>query len=174
MARTKKAKKGVVELMDGVREAVRNDTELRKAFVHNIPQMTLYHGNSKYRPEYCQAVIDHMSLGNSLLSFAVSLSLHPDCLYGWMKQHPEFGDAYKIARGAFQTFWERVGFQGIINQIPFFDGKTYQFMMAGWFRFGLPTDEAGDDLQRQTWEEALVKLDREESEKLLNPPPEKK
>lgn len=165
MAKKKKKKAVIAEIVEEINEAIQNDEKLKKAFVHDIPQFTLYHGNSKYRHEYCQAVIDHMAKGNSLLSFAVSISVDPETPYSWMKQHDEFAKAYRIAKAAFQVFWERIAFHGITNQISFFDGKTFQFMMQGWFKFGIEDGQAADDIQRQTYEDAMAELEAEEQAK---------
>lgn len=53
---------------------------------------------TKYRAEYCQMLIDHMSDGHSYESFAAIPRVHLDTLYQWEKDNPEFSEAKKTAR----------------------------------------------------------------------------
>lgn len=62
---------------------------------------------SEYRPEYCEMVIEHMSKGYSLTSFAGSIRKNRNAVYEWMRTHAEFGDAVTIARSARVTELER-------------------------------------------------------------------
>ena len=55
---------------------------------------------TKYKPEYCQAVIDHMSKGFSFEAFAGSILVAVDSLYEWTAVHPNFSEAKKIGNGA--------------------------------------------------------------------------
>lgn len=53
---------------------------------------------SKYKPEYCEQLIEHMSNGYSFESFAADLSVSKDTLYEWSKVYPEFSDAHAVGR----------------------------------------------------------------------------
>jgi hypothetical protein len=55
---------------------------------------------TKYKPEYCQAVIDHMSKGFSFEAFAGSILVAVDSLYEWTAVHPTFSEAKKIGNAA--------------------------------------------------------------------------
>jgi hypothetical protein len=55
---------------------------------------------SEYRQEYCEAVIEHMSKGKSLMAFAGSIRVATDTVYEWIKRHAEFSDAVSRARSA--------------------------------------------------------------------------
>ncbi len=66
-----------------------------------------------YRPEYCEAVIDHCKDGATLTSFAASIGSHRAALYRWQDTHPEFRDACARARAACQVWWERAFREGI-------------------------------------------------------------
>lgn len=61
---------------------------------------------SKYKPEYCDKIIEVMGVGASLTSFAAEINVHKDTVYEWMKEHPEFSVASKIARQKCQHWWE--------------------------------------------------------------------
>lgn len=63
---------------------------------------------TKYKPEYCQELIDTMREGLSLSSFCSKIGVSRETAYEWMRRHDEFSDAHKIAKEHAQNFWERV------------------------------------------------------------------
>lgn len=69
---------------------------------------------TKYHPSFCDRVVEHMSQGLSLESFAAVISCNPDSLYEWQKKHPHFSEACKKGKAAALRFWEEVGKAGII------------------------------------------------------------
>jgi hypothetical protein len=71
---------------------------------------------TKYKPEFCKRLIDHMSMGYSFESFAPHVDVHRDTLYEWVKVHPEFSDAKKIAFDKNLLFWETQGIEGLYTE----------------------------------------------------------
>lgn len=67
---------------------------------------------SKYEPRFCQMVIDHMSDGASMTSFAAEIGVARSTINEWMAVHPEFSEAVKIAKAKCAAWWERLGRQG--------------------------------------------------------------
>lgn len=59
-----------------------------------------------YRPEYCQSIIDYMSIGYSFYAFAAEIGVCPDTINEWAKVHPEFSVAKKIANAKRVKWWE--------------------------------------------------------------------
>ncbi len=53
---------------------------------------------TKYKLEYCQMLIDHMTSGYSFESFAGVISVNRDTLYHWEKLFKDFSDSKGIAR----------------------------------------------------------------------------
>lgn len=53
-----------------------------------IPDVT------KYKPEYCQMLIDHMSTGLSFDIFGCDIDVVRSTLYQWRIDYPEFDEAY--------------------------------------------------------------------------------
>jgi len=49
----------------------------------------------KYKPEYCELLIDHMSKGYSFETFCTLVNVVPSTIYEWKKDFPEFLEAYK-------------------------------------------------------------------------------
>jgi len=61
---------------------------------------------SKYKPEYCQMLIDHMSKGFSYETFGAEVSCGRTTLYDWELVHPEWKAAKKEAMERAQKFFE--------------------------------------------------------------------
>lgn len=64
----------------------------------------------KYRPEYCEQLIEHMSEGKSYEAFAAKIRTSRETLYNWEEVHPEWKEAKKIAVEGFNAIWEQLAF----------------------------------------------------------------
>lgn len=64
---------------------------------------------SKYKPEYCEKLIEHMSKGYSFDSFGAVVDVCEDTLYEWKKVHLAFSDSYKKGRTLSLYEWEKMG-----------------------------------------------------------------
>ena len=64
---------------------------------------------SDYKPEYCQMIVDHMSDGASMLSFAAEIDVARSTLNEWASVHPEFSEAVSRGKAKCAAWWERVG-----------------------------------------------------------------
>lgn len=67
---------------------------------------------SKFKPEYCDMLIEHMSEGFSFDTFAGRIKVNPDTLYEWAKEgneekYPFFSEAKKIATAQRNYFVEK-------------------------------------------------------------------
>lgn len=69
-----------------------------------------------YRPEYCEAVIEHMKEGASLTSFAASVNCARSTINEWCDKNPEFSEAVKAAKAHCATWWETQGRLGATGQ----------------------------------------------------------
>ena len=67
---------------------------------------------TKYKPEYCEAVVRHMSDGASLTSFAAEIDVARSTINEWMEAHPEFSEAVKRAKAKCAAWWEKKGREG--------------------------------------------------------------
>lgn len=63
---------------------------------------------TKYKPEHCQALIDHCNSGGNITSFAHSINVHKDTLYEWRKVNTRFSDAFKKAKQANFVWWRKL------------------------------------------------------------------
>lgn len=85
---------------------------------------------TKYKPEYCDLVIQVMSEGASLVEFSSSLNVTRDTVYEWARVHPKFSDALNIAREKCQTWWEMQGRKSLVDQTR--DGDSDRFNDRLW------------------------------------------
>lgn len=70
---------------------------------------------SKYLPEYCEAVVEHMAEGASITSFAASIDVARDTISEWASKHPEFSAAVKRGKAKCAAWWEKRGREGAQN-----------------------------------------------------------
>jgi hypothetical protein len=64
---------------------------------------------STYRAVYCEQVVEHLSQGASLTSFAAEIGVARSTINEWMSAHPEFSDACARAKAKCAAWWERQG-----------------------------------------------------------------
>lgn len=70
---------------------------------------------TKYKPEYCEMLIEHMANGLSFESFAGLISVNLDTLYEWDKVQTAFSEAKKAGFEANRLFYERAGVQQVLT-----------------------------------------------------------
>ncbi len=91
---------------------------------------------SKYKPEYCQKLIEHMAKGKSFTHFATKIKVNKDTLWEWAKVHPAFSDAKKTAFEACQAWWEDQGQEGLWETTEYNDEgkplKTRKLNTTSW------------------------------------------
>lgn len=84
-----------------------------------------------YKPEYCDHVIDWGAAGKSVTWMAAELGISRECIYEWMRVHPEFSDAIKKARAKAQQWWEDAGQNAM--SAPGFNASIWSKSMAARF-----------------------------------------
>lgn len=98
---------------------------------------------TKYKPEYCEMVVEHMKNGKSLTSFAASIGAYRDIIYAWQRANPEFLHACKHAQALSQQWFEDFANQAMTGRLfdPEYKGKydkynpnMLQFLMSRRFR----------------------------------------
>jgi hypothetical protein len=86
---------------------------------------------TEYKQEYCEAVIEAGKQGKSLAWMASEFDVSRECIYEWMRVHPEFSDAMTRARVHSQRWWEDKGQDGITT--PGFNGSVWSRSMSARF-----------------------------------------
>lgn len=61
---------------------------------------------SKYKPEYCAQLVEHMGDGYSFESFSAIARVSTSTLYEWRENHSEFSEALKEGVGRLMHAWE--------------------------------------------------------------------
>ena len=70
---------------------------------------------TKYRPEYCDMLIEHMAEGASMTSFAAEIGVSRETISEWGRVHPEFSVAIKNGKAKCAAWWERLGRSGAMG-----------------------------------------------------------
>lgn len=60
---------------------------------------------TKYKPEYCQKVIDYGLNGDTMVSLASELRVTKSTIYEWASVHKEFSDALHICKLNSEAYW---------------------------------------------------------------------
>lgn len=68
---------------------------------------------SKYKPEYCERVIELAREGRGWADYAAEFEIDRTTLYDWAESHPEFSTALSRAKVLEQKWWEEQGRSGM-------------------------------------------------------------
>lgn len=71
---------------------------------------------SKYKPEYCEKVIQLGKLGKSVEQIACELDVGTRTMYEWRDVHPEFSHALETAKEFEQYWWETIAQTHMIEE----------------------------------------------------------
>lgn len=71
---------------------------------------------TKYKPEYCQELIDFCAQGYSLEAFCGHIDVSKETLYTWFETHQEFLDAKVRGLQKSRMFWEKLGIDHIVSK----------------------------------------------------------
>lgn len=99
---------------------------------------------TKYDPKFCQALVDHMEKGFSFETFGAAVGVSRSITYDWVKIHPDFSEAKKLAVEKCQLFWERVGIQGTVGNLSGFNCSGWIFNMKNRFNWQDRKEDSSD------------------------------
>lgn len=68
---------------------------------------------TKYKPEFCDTVVELGALGKSKAQMAAALGCSRMSIDEWCKEHKEFSDAIAHARDLAMAWWEDTGQRGM-------------------------------------------------------------
>jgi hypothetical protein len=72
---------------------------------------------SKYKPECCPALIEHMKQGGSFEAFAAIVKTSISTIYEWLDVHEDFSEAKKEGVALSLKFWEDIAKAGITGNL---------------------------------------------------------
>jgi hypothetical protein len=62
---------------------------------------------TEYDPAYCDQIVEHMSEGASITSFAAEIGVCRATINNWMAEHSEFLEACARAKAKCAAWWEK-------------------------------------------------------------------
>lgn len=95
---------------------------------------------TKYKPEYCELIIEKMSKGLSVVQFAAEIGVAKHSIYEWADVHPKFSDALKKGQTACEGYWERIIQAKSVKKLPGSDALL-KFWMQNRFRWSEKVDQ---------------------------------
>jgi hypothetical protein len=63
---------------------------------------------TKYRPEYCEQLVEHMKQGKSFWTFASVVSVTWETLSEWCRVHADFSEAKRLGRVHEMEWWDNL------------------------------------------------------------------
>jgi hypothetical protein len=118
---------------------------------------------TKYKPEYCKLLVEHMESGLSFLSFAGTIGVCFDTLYEWERVFPEFSEAKRQGKARLLLWDEKLLAKGTEGKQRGYNINAHKWKMAnthGWKEKTEITERKPGD---KTDEELIA-----DTEKLLN------
>lgn len=70
---------------------------------------------TKYDPAYCDMIVEHMTDGASMTSFAAMIDVSRSTINEWGKNYPEFSEAIKRAKAKCAAWWEGLAREGAMG-----------------------------------------------------------
>ena len=112
-----------------------------------------YESQSKYKPEYCQMLIDWAKEGRSTQSFAGKIEVGLRTVYRWKNKYPEFSEAWDISHAIHLERMEKLAERQARGNDE--DGSVWgsphmtQFLMKARYR-GMYGDKIEQDIKQKT------------------------
>lgn len=88
---------------------------------------------SKYDPSMCEKIVEVAKNGGHVAKMLVELDISRDTFYRWVKEYPEFGQAYEKSKRESQAVYEDIGLQGMLGQIKGFNYNSWVTVMNNKF-----------------------------------------
>ena len=92
------------------------------------------HANNKYRPEYCDLLVEMMSKGSAFIEFCAAVKVSKQTFYLWRDRYPAFKEAHELATSLAEAHWVKKGEENAGN--PDFNAAMYHFQMGSRFGIG--------------------------------------
>jgi transposase len=89
---------------------------------------------TKYKPEYCDTVIEIMAQGASKAECCVKLGVTPQTFLNWIAANPEFLESVKLGSLMSKAWWEEKGRNATFGLTEGFNATSYIFNMKNRFR----------------------------------------
>ena len=91
---------------------------------------------TKYKPEYCEELVDHMTDGLSFESFGGKIGVTEHTLFNWEKKHKKFLQSHKKGTLKCLLHWEEMGHDmaltGQGSPVMWIFNMKNRFRKQGW------------------------------------------
>jgi len=111
---------------------------------------------SKYKPEFCEQVIDLGKAGKSQVQIAVELGIPRTTMLSWADAHEEFSTALTRAKECEQAWWEDQAQNGKAQEL--IGASVWAKSVAARFRDDY-TERQKVDMNVTSHEDALAELE---------------
>ena len=126
------------------------------------PEGYVFGRPTKYKPEYCQKVIEMGEYGASFAEMCLELNVCKNTFLSWQKEHTDFLNAVSHARHLAQGWWEKNGRLRTFNDKGF-NAYSYSFNMRNRF----PDDwSETTKVETSTSEKNIVDARKREQERI--------
>lgn len=98
-------------------------------------------GNSAYRPEMCQEILELYENGESDAEVAYALGISKRTFYTWIKDKPEFAHAVEDGKMISECWWQKLGRAGAAGKVDI-QARVWLANMKN--RFGWVESEKSD------------------------------
>ena len=99
---------------------------------------------TKYKRKFRQIAYDLLSKGYSKEAVAGQIGVSKQCLYEWVQEYEDFGDAVARGEAASCLFWEDLGLRGVQGQVKGFNATSWMFNMKNRFNWSEKVDQKND------------------------------
>ncbi len=102
---------------------------------------------SKYKPEYCEALVNHGKQGLSFDSFAATIGVSRQSIYDWEKIYPEFREAKELSKNFRELLLEKLLIGSASGRLRGSNAATLIFTaknILGW-RDTITNENIGDE-----------------------------
>lgn len=84
--------------------------EIKKEFGENYTKAENNYtlARTNYNSMFCHMLIEHMSHGFDFSTFSTKINVSPKTLYNWLRDYPDFANAYEIAKSSQQFFYQKL------------------------------------------------------------------
>lgn len=89
---------------------------------------------TKYKPEFCERVLECGAEGMGKCEIAAELDIHYETFEAWQEKHPEFSEAVKAALRKSQAWWEKNGRIATFGGCDGFNATSFIFNMKNRFK----------------------------------------
>jgi len=89
----------------------------------------------KFKPEYIEQLLEHMSKGFTFGSFLTHIPVRRSTMYQWVHDIPEWAEAKERGEAMCEEWWINLGRGAAMGQIKNFSGAAWVFTMKNLFQW---------------------------------------